>query len=85
VEVQDLDALVQAMKQLPSDINASPSCANSAAKRMLHTLQPKLPFRLMHDAKSVMESIIEEEEKIKDTTTPTETKNRERKAALMSQ
>jgi hypothetical protein len=85
VEVQDLDALVQAMKQLPSDINASPSCANSAAKRMLHTLQPKLPFRLMHDAKSVMESIIEEEEKIKDTRTPTETKNRERKAALMSQ
>jgi hypothetical protein len=39
----------------------------------------------MHDAKSVMESIIEEEEKIKDTRTPTETKNRERKAALMSQ
>ena len=36
--------------------------SKSAAERVLHTLQPKLPFALMHDAKQVMESILEEEE-----------------------
>lgn len=86
VEVHDLDALVLAMKQLPSDINASPAGAYSAAKRMLHTLQPKLPFRLMHDTKNVMESIIEEEEKINDTATkPVEANKLERNPALRHQ
>ena len=61
-ETRDLDAIIQAMRKLPSDINASPTTSKSAAERMLHTLQPKLPFALMHDAKQVMESILEEEE-----------------------
>jgi len=62
-EIADLDAIVQAMRSLPSDINASPTNSKSAAKRMLHTLQPKLPFVLMHDAEEVMESILDEEER----------------------
>ena len=61
-EIDDLCAIVDAMKQLPSDINAAPSNAASAAKRMLHTLQPKLPFRMHVDSKKVMESILEEED-----------------------
>jgi len=61
-EIDDLCAIVDAMKQLPSDINAAPSNAASAAKRMLHTLQPKLPFQMHVDSKKVMESILEEED-----------------------
>ena len=61
-EVCDLSALVKAMKELPNDINSSPSNAESAARRMLHTIQPRLPFLLNVDSKQVMEAIIAEEE-----------------------
>lgn len=79
IEVQDLDAIVLAMKQLPSDINASPTNSKSAANRMLHTLQPKLPFGLMHDAKDVMESILQEEEQMEATTS----QSKRKKSALL--
>ena len=61
-EIKDLEAIVSAMKQIPSDINAAPSNARNAAQRLLHTLQPKLPFAMMTDAKKVMETILIEEE-----------------------
>uniref|UniRef100_A0A7S3L2K5 Uncharacterized protein n=1 Tax=Amphora coffeiformis TaxID=265554 RepID=A0A7S3L2K5_9STRA len=60
-EIQDLSALVYAMKQLPNDINSAPSNAESAARRMLRTIQPRLPFMLNVDSKQVMEAIITEE------------------------
>ena len=61
-EVQDLSAVIRALKQLPNDINSAPSNAESAARRMLKTLQPQLPFLLNVDSKQVMEGIISEEE-----------------------
>jgi hypothetical protein len=60
-EVSDLNAIVCAMREVPSDINAAPSNAASAARRMLRTLQPKLPFVLMKDCKSVAEALLLEE------------------------
>ena len=60
-EKRDVRAIIEAMKLIPSDINASPSNAKSAASRLLNTLQPKLPFLLMKDSKEVMESIVLEE------------------------
>ena len=64
-EVQDLCTIVDSMTKLPSDINAAPSNASSAATRMIHTLQPDLPFVLNVDSKNVMESILAEGEKEK--------------------
>lgn len=61
-EVEDLAAISAAMKKIPSDLNASPANAASAARRMLATLQPNLPFLLAKDSKNVMESILREEE-----------------------
>jgi hypothetical protein len=60
-EVDDLRALIKAMRQIPSDINASPTNASNAAKRMLHCLPEDRPFMLMDDTKTVMESILREE------------------------
>ena len=68
LELQDLSAVVQAMKMIPSDLNASPSNAQSAATRLLATLQPTLSLKLMKDSKKVMESILEEETMSTDTT-----------------
>jgi hypothetical protein len=65
-EVRDLMSIADAMKKIPSDLNASPGNAKNAAKRMLATLQPNLPFLLAKDSKTVMESILlEEEDEIK--------------------
>jgi hypothetical protein len=61
-EVEDLCVLIKAMRQIPSDINASPTNASSAAKRMLHCLPRDRPFLLMDDTQTVMESILQEEE-----------------------
>jgi hypothetical protein len=61
-DVEDLIAIRDAMTKIPSDLNACPSCASSAAKRMLYTLQPKMPFVLMNDSKRVMESILLEDQ-----------------------
>lgn len=61
-EVDDLYALIRAMRRIPSDINASPTNAASAARRMLHCLPRERPFVLMDDTKVVMESILHEEE-----------------------
>lgn len=60
-EVGELCSIIGAFNSLPSDINAAPSNAASAAERMLCVLQPKLPFRLNVDSKKVMESILEED------------------------
>jgi len=60
-ELDDLRAIVRAMKKIPSDLNASPSLAHSAATRLLATLQPSMPLRLMKDSRQVMESILEED------------------------
>ena len=60
-EVKELTAIIDAMKEIPSDLNASPSSAHSAATRLLATLQPKVPLVLMKDSKNVMESILEED------------------------
>jgi len=65
-EIAELGAITDAMRKLPSDINAAPSNSKSAARRMLRTLQPSLPFVLMSESKRVMESILEEEEKAED-------------------
>ena len=62
MEVDDLCALIKAMRKIPSDINASPTNASNAAKRMLHCLPQDRPFMLMDDTKKVMESILREEE-----------------------
>jgi hypothetical protein len=70
-ECRDIAALTMAMKMLPNDINASPSNLGSAAKRMLHTLQPKTPFVLMRESKAVMESILHEEEEMEINGVPT--------------
>jgi hypothetical protein len=61
LEIRDLSAIIEAMKKIPSDLNASPANAHSAATRLLATLQPKMPLRLMKDAKKVMLSILNEE------------------------
>ena len=58
LEVQDLYLITTAMKKIPSDLNASPGNAQDAARRMLATLQPNLPFLLAKDSKNVMESIL---------------------------
>jgi hypothetical protein len=63
VEVEDLCAIIQAMKKLPNDIISAPANALSAAERMLQTIQPKLPFVLNVDSQKVMQSILEEEKK----------------------
>ncbi|EEC48277.1 predicted protein [Phaeodactylum tricornutum CCAP 1055/1] len=60
-ELEDLCAILNAMKKLPSDINASPTNAESAARRILHTLPPDMGFQMMVDCKKIMESILEEE------------------------
>lgn len=60
-EVDELCHIIKAMRKLPSDINASPANAQSAARRMRHTLPSKLPFLLMCDAKNVVDSILAEE------------------------
>ena len=60
-EKEDLSAIVHAMKKIPSDLNASPSQAHSAASRLLATLQPSLSLKLMQDSKNVMESILNED------------------------
>lgn len=60
-EVEDLSLLTKSMKDLSSNINTSPSNAASPAKRLLHTLQPKMPLRLMTKSKQMMESILKEE------------------------
>jgi hypothetical protein len=56
-EIKDLKAITEAMQKIPSDLNAAPSGALSAADRMLATLQPEKPFILMNDSQRVMESI----------------------------
>lgn len=61
IEKEDLSAIVRAMKQIPSDLNASPSLAQSAASRLLATLQPSMSLKLMKDSKNVMESILNED------------------------
>jgi hypothetical protein len=61
-ETRDLVEIVQAMKNLPSDINATPANAASAARRMLCTLQNERPFVLMDDAKRAMEALLVEDE-----------------------
>ena len=60
-EKDDLSAIVHAMKTIPSDLNASPSQAQSAASRLLATLQPSMSLKLMKDSKHVMESILNED------------------------
>lgn len=69
-EIDDLCAIINAMRRIPSDLNASPTNALNAAKRMLHCLPPDRPFQLMDDTKNVMESILREAE-------PKETVNNE--------
>lgn len=66
-EIADLCAIVHALKQLPNDINSTPSNSASAASRIFSTIQPRLPFLLNLDAKRVMESILHEEEKERET------------------
>jgi len=61
-EVHDLMSIAGAMKKLPSDLQATPGNAKNAAKRMLATLQPNLPFTLAKESKTVMEEILQEEE-----------------------
>lgn len=60
-EIHDLNVIARAHKEIPTDINAAPSNAESAAWRLLKTLPPKLPFLLMEDSKRVMENILDEE------------------------
>lgn len=60
-EVKELKSIIDAMKEIPSDLNASPSAAHSAATRLLATMPPKVPLILMKDSKEVMESILEED------------------------
>lgn len=61
-EVDSVFDLMKAMREIPSDINASPANASSAAKRMLHCLPREMPFMMMEDTKKVMETILLEEE-----------------------
>jgi hypothetical protein len=61
-EIKDMCAIITAMRKIPSDLNASPTNALNAAKRMLHCLPPDRPFQLMNDTKNVMESILHEAE-----------------------
>jgi hypothetical protein len=62
MEVVALCDLVKAMRDIPSDINASPANAVSAAKRMIHCLPCEMPFMMMEDTKKVMLAILREEE-----------------------
>ena len=61
-DVKDLNTIVNAMKRIPSDLNASPANSADAARRMLATLQPNLPFNLAKDSEEVMQSILEEDQ-----------------------
>jgi hypothetical protein len=66
-EIHDLPrALNQAiMKDLPSDINATPANASNAARRLLKTMHAatQRPLTLMNDdSKQLMENILEEEQ-----------------------
>jgi hypothetical protein len=61
-EVHDLTSIADAMKKMPSDLNASPANAENAARRMLATMQPNMPFNLAKDSKRVMEAILKEEQ-----------------------
>lgn len=64
-ESHDLEALMEAMMVLPSDINSTPANAVDAARRLLHTMQPQRPLALMNDSKNIMESILQEHERNK--------------------
>ena len=61
-EVKALLVIADSMKKIPNDLNASPATAENAAKRMLATMQPTLPFLLAKESRSVVEAIIQEEE-----------------------
>ena len=62
LEVVALCDLVKAMREIPSDINASPANAAGAARRMIHCLPQEMPFMMMEDTKKVMLAILREEE-----------------------
>lgn len=64
-ELKDLEALMEAMVVLPSDVNATPANAADAARRLLHTMQSQRPLALMNESKNVMENIIAEHRRIK--------------------
>jgi hypothetical protein len=59
-EVKAIDDIIWAMKTLPSDIHACPSCMVGAITRMLHCLPAELPFKLMKHSKRVGEQLVAE-------------------------
>jgi hypothetical protein len=69
-EVQSIDDILWAMKTLPSDIHACPSCMVGAGTRMLHCLPAELPFKLMQSCKRVSEQLVAEAQYLLETSTP---------------
>ena len=57
-EIDDLNCLVNATVNIPSDLHASPSQCADSSRRLLHCLPPDLPFQLMVDSKRIMEKIL---------------------------
>ena len=62
IECNDLCAISDTLKHLPSDLNAAPGNVESVATRMLSTMPKNVPFALMNDAKQVMTSLRKEEQ-----------------------
>lgn len=62
---KDLTIIADALKKIPSDLQATPGNAENAARRMLATQQPILPFLLAKESKQVMEAILKKEEETK--------------------
>jgi len=59
--LDDMEALIDALRNLPSDINPTPASAADAASRIVHTLPDNMAFELMNDSRDAMRSIMTEE------------------------
>jgi hypothetical protein len=61
-EVADLNLIISAVKNVPSDLNASPNHTKDAARRMLHCLPDERAFVLMDQTQEVIQSTLKEVE-----------------------
>jgi hypothetical protein len=59
-EVDALQRLIDGIAMLSSDISSLPSEAEDQYRRLVHCLHPEMPFKLQHQTKEVMESVLRE-------------------------
>ena len=62
-EVDAVQRLIKSLLELPSDTNSLPSETCDQIRRCLHVQQPRLPFMLLKDNVTILDSIQKEIEK----------------------